>query len=124
MSKKGWRYLFVFTTVGALLGIIMLSALYLQYIGLDNVKTVYALHTSDRSVVEMNEEGKFLTRLTGTAAQELLVSYMQQEGWTYTGQEGSGYFFAKDEEKAIITATIWRRGYTMYSVHPKQLTFT
>lgn len=122
MSRKGWRNLFIFIMVGALVGIIMLSALYVRYIGWDNVETVYALHMSDKLVVEMNEEGKFLTKSTGAAAQEWVVNYMQHEGWTYTGQEGSGYFFTKDEEQAIITAKIWRSGYTMYTVHPKHLT--
>ncbi len=29
---------------------------------------------------------------------------MEEKGWTYLTQEGSGYFFEKGKEKAIITS--------------------
>lgn len=119
MKKKLWLRLTIWLLVGAFSCLVMLSALYVLYIGVDNVKTVYALQTGDKEIVAMDEEGIYLTRMEGSV--DRLIELMEREGWSYKGQEGSGYFFENGEEQAIVSVTIWRRGFVEYSVHPKQL---
>jgi hypothetical protein len=121
MSKTGWRKLALFMLVSVVTGIVLLVLLYMRYIGFDNLKTVYALHTSGKSIVAMNEQGRYLTKRQH--ATERLLDIMQQAGWTYTKQEGSGYFFTKDDEQASVTTQIWRRDYIVYSNLPMQLSF-
>ncbi|GBG05697.1 hypothetical protein PAT3040_00181 [Paenibacillus agaridevorans] len=63
----------------------------------------------------MNGDGEFVSKAKGH--RELLKEKMHEEGWIYAGQEGSGYFFEKDGETTIVTATqIWNRHYIMYRV--------
>lgn len=65
MKKKFWLRLTMWLLVGAFSCLVMLSALYVLYIGVDNVKTVYALQTGDKDIVAMDEDGNYLTRMEG-----------------------------------------------------------
>jgi len=80
---------------------------------------MYALNTTDKTIVWMNEtangNGLYLTKVKQPI--EVIKERMQKEGWTYVRQEGSGYFFEKGNQEVVVTTKIWpNRNYVRISV--------
>ncbi|OXM13383.1 hypothetical protein [Paenibacillus herberti] len=104
------------TFVGlAFIFLIIPAGLYINNIGWNNLKLIYELNKNERSILQMETEGEYLTKATNQA--EILKEKMKSLGWTFVGQEGSGYFFEKKGQESIITAKqIWNRHYVVYKV--------
>ncbi|MEI0736212.1 hypothetical protein VQ056_05350 [Paenibacillus sp. JTLBN-2024] len=104
------------------IGIVFLAAItagsYVQNIGVKNIKLMYALHATDKTIVLMdqglNGTVNYLTRAKDPA--ELVKQKMNKEGWSYTEQEGAGYFFEKDRQRCIVTVRQWNHSYFILSV--------
>ncbi len=45
---------------------------------------------------------------------EEILGLMKENGWTFTEQGGSGYFFVKDEFKRVVTARQYTRKYVIW----------
>ncbi|WP_342547605.1 type II toxin-antitoxin system HicA family toxin [Paenibacillus sp. FSL P2-0089] len=117
--KKKWKIiLFSFIGASVLLGV--LGALYVNSIGYNNVKHMYRLESAGKSVIridsEMPSRERYLTKEKGNP-KELLKSRMEREGWVYSQQEGSGYFFKKDGREEIVTTQQWNHFYIIYSLN-------
>ncbi|MGF7048849.1 hypothetical protein J2T13_003357 [Paenibacillus sp. DS2015] len=41
---------------------------------------------------------------------------MEKEGWTYIQQDGSGYFFERDDHQGIVTMRKWNHLYVVYDL--------
>jgi hypothetical protein len=41
----------------------------------------------------------------------MIKERMQREDWHYVMQEGSGYFFEKDDQDVVVTTKIWPNRY-------------
>jgi len=104
--------------LGLVILLLLFAGLFVNYVGYKNVKLIWLLNTSDRSIVRMEAEGEYLTKVKNGNGQELLKERMKREGWTFDFQEGSGYFFKKDNQEAIVTTKqIWNRHYIVYRVN-------
>jgi hypothetical protein len=89
---------------------ILVIALYIDKIGISNLKLMYTLSTTDKIIASMEEtDGHYLTKLK--RPDEVIKERMNIEGWKYVQHEGSSYFFEKENQKAIVTTTIWHRNY-------------
>ena len=58
--------------------------------------------------------GHYLTKVTPPA--EIIKERMKNEGWTYIEQEGAGYFFEKENRRAVVTTKIWNRSFVRITV--------
>jgi hypothetical protein len=111
--RKRWK-IAVFGIIGLLVFGVILSALYIKSVGIDNIKLMYTLNTTDQAIVVMDGKGNYLTKKNHSV--DLLKERMKTEGWTYITQEGAGYFFEKAKEETIVTAKIWNSKYVIYHV--------
>lgn len=79
---------------------------------------MYTLSTTNKAILSMNEDDKgngyYLTKEKHPF--EVIKERMGNEGWVFIQQEGSGYFFEKGNQKAVVTTTIWHRNYVKISV--------
>ncbi len=53
---------------------------------------------------------------------EKLKSKLEENGWRFMKQDGSGYFFKKGSEKIVITSSMWSNEFVLFKapvlVHP------
>lgn len=47
---------------------------------------------------------------------KLLKQFGKEQGWQFTGQDGSGYFFKKADETLIITVEMWSKKFKLIKV--------
>jgi len=114
MNNK-WKI--IIPSIAAICLVVMVIAgLYINAIGWNNVKLMIELNKHPQAIVAMEAEGEYLAK--NKHHRELLKEKMKNEGWTFIQQEGSGYFFEKNGEQAIITARqIWNRHHIVLSVN-------
>ncbi|MNJ70554.1 hypothetical protein D3C77_670250 [compost metagenome] len=79
---------------------------------------MYMLRTTDKYIVKMegNSDGNGLYLTKVTPPTEIIKERMENEGWTYIEQEGSGHFFEKDNQRVVITTKIWNRNFVEITV--------
>lgn len=98
---------------------VMFVLLYINNIGIDNIKLMYKLHTTDQQIVRMSDsdgpDNQYLA-LRDSNDIELLIERMNKHKWTYIEQEGNGYFFEKNNQTIVVNVTIWNRNYILYKV--------
>ena len=114
MNNK-WKI--IIPSIAAICLVVMVIAgLYINAIGWNNVKLMIELNKHPHAIITMEAEGEYLAK--SKHHRELLKEKMKNEGWTFIQQEGSGYFFEKNGEQAIITARqIWNRHHMVLSVN-------
>lgn len=117
--KKKWRIV-IFGFIGFLVLIVLVAAAYLNNVGYSNVKQMYRLESTGKSVILIDSSNpnqeSYLTKVKDDP-QELLKSRMEREGWQYSQQEGSGYFFEKDGRQEIVTMQQWNHFYVIYALN-------
>ncbi|SFA75285.1 hypothetical protein SAMN05216312_101288 [Cohnella sp. OV330] len=117
MRRKRWKWP-LFSMLGLVILLLLFAGLIINYVGYKNVKLIWLLNTSDQSIVRMEAEGEYLTKVKNGNGQELLKERMKSEGWTFEFQEGSGYYFKKANQEALVTTRqIWNRHYIVYDVN-------
>lgn len=116
MPRNRWKWP-VFSILGLVILLLLFAGLFINYVGYKNVKLIWLLNTSDQSIVRMEAEGEYLTKVENGNGSELLKERMENEGWTFVRQDGSGYFFKKANQEAVVTTRqIWNRHYIVYDV--------
>jgi len=114
------RRIVIFGFIGFLVLIVIIAAAYLNNVGYNNVKQMYRLESTDKSVIRIDSsipgQERYLTKVKNDP-QELLKSRMEREGWVYSQQEGSGYFFKKDGREEIVTMKRWNHFYVIYDLN-------
>ena len=115
--KMRWK-IALFSIIGVIgIGTIMV-ALAVKNIGVANLKLMYTLNTTDQSIISMEEtsdgNGHYLTKVKTPA--EIIRERMEKEGWIYIQQEGSGYFFEKDNQRIVVTTKVWNSNYVKITV--------
>lgn len=117
--KMKWKII-LFSFIGASVLFVVIGALYVNNVGYNNVKHMYRLESTGKSVIRIDSDmpgrERYLTKEKGDS-QELLKSRMEREGWEYSQQEGSGYFFKKDGREEIVTMQQWNHFYIIYSLN-------
>lgn len=117
--KKKWKII-LFSCIGTSVLLVVLGALYVNNVGYHNVKHMYRLESTGKSVIRIDSDmpgrERYLTKEKGNP-KELLKSRMEREGWEYIQQEGSGHFFKKDGGEEIVTTRQWHHFYILYSLN-------
>lgn len=118
MRIKKWKL--ALAGIGVIFAFVAaLALMYINNTGIDNIKLMYKLHKTDYEILRMPEfegrDNRYLA-LRDSNVKELILERMNMEQWQYTGQEGSGYFFEKNGQTAIITTKIWNRNYIICTV--------
>ncbi|QJC53601.1 hypothetical protein HGI30_20070 [Paenibacillus albicereus] len=109
-----WKVTVLIITGLLIIGFIA-AGLYINTIGLNNVKLMYELNNNKGAILKMESEGEYLTKANHKS--EKLKNKMNSEGWTFVNQEGAGYFFEKNGQEIIITTRqIWNRHFVVYKV--------
>lgn len=112
------RKLALLSIIGVILIVLVVIALYINSIGLSNLKLMYTLKTTDKSIVRMEEDsggsGYYLTKINPPT--EMIKERMKNGGWTYVEQNGAGYFFEKDNQRVVVTTKIWNRNFVKITV--------
>ena len=120
MNKK--RRIVIFGFIGFLVFIVIVAVAYLNNVGYGNVKQIYRLESTGKSIVRIEGaipgQERYLTKIKNDP-QELLKSRMEREGWVYSQQEGSGYFFEKEGRTEIVTMRIWNHFYVIYDLNDR-----
>ncbi len=115
MSK---RKIALLSMIGVVLIVAIVIALYIHSIGFNNLKLMQALRTTHKSIIQMEESpdgyGIYLAEVNLPA--EMIKERMEDEDWTYVEQNGSGYFFEKDNRKVVVTTKIWNRNFLKITV--------
>lgn len=100
---------------GLILIFLIIAGLFINHYGFNNIKRMYELNKTDRSILQMETAGEYVAKANNQ--NELLKAKMKDKGWTFVQQEGAGYFFEKNGQETIITARqIWNRYYVVYKV--------
>lgn len=105
----------LFSAIGIILMLTVIVGLFIHQLGYENLKRMYTLNTGQQSIIPMDVEGEYVGKSESNT--ELLKERMNREGWTFTHQEGAGYFFEKDgQEKVVTIKKLWNRHYVLYDV--------
>lgn len=87
---------------------------------LSKAKAHQILFTSNGNIVQLSEDEQHIwygfkgNQLDGAHA---LQEELAKKGWTFTNQEGSGYFFVDQmDNRKIATGQRWTRKYEIYKV--------
>ncbi len=74
---------------------------------------IVKLNTSEDSLVQISHNPDRYISKSSNGREEIL-GLMKENGWTFTEQGGSGYFFVKDEFKRVVTARQYTRKYVIW----------
>lgn len=81
---------------------------------------MYRLESTGKSVIRIDSaipgQERYLTKAKDHP-HVLLKSRMEREGWVYSQQEGSGYFFEKEGREEIVTLQKWNHFYVIYDLN-------
>lgn len=116
MKKPYWK-IGTIAVIACVLLLALVAGLYVNSVGLDNVKLMYRLHASESegTILRMSDDGDYLAM--ASHAREKLKVRMSSEGWSFVEQEGAGYFFERDGDRVIVTTTLmWGGDYIRYRV--------
>ncbi|MED4402585.1 hypothetical protein ABET41_09690 [Metabacillus fastidiosus] len=78
-----------------------------------------SLNDSSKEIVKIAEENGydwFITRNEQGKAYENLKRMVSEKGWQFKNQEGSGFFFEKDDKKLIATTEMWTGNYVIVQI--------
>ncbi len=82
-------------------------------------EVLHSIKESSEPIVKIaNEDGYdwFITRSNQGEYREIFKEMLGEHGWEFEYQEGSGYFFEKEDEKLIVTTQMWTGEYVMVQV--------
>ncbi|MGG3805255.1 hypothetical protein [Metabacillus fastidiosus] len=78
-----------------------------------------SLNDSSKEIVKIAEENGydwFITRNEQGKAYENLKRMVSEKEWQFKNQEGSGFFFEKDDKKLIATTEMWTGNYVIVQI--------
>ncbi|WP_434749068.1 hypothetical protein [Paenibacillus amylolyticus] len=114
------RRMMIWGLIGILVLIIITLLSILNNVGYSNVRQIIHLERSGHSIIQMETPSpgreRYLTK-DQNDPQERLKSRMDREGWKYQQQEGSGYFFVKEDRQEIVTIRQWNHFYILYDLN-------
>ncbi|MFC4559621.1 hypothetical protein ACFO3D_15620 [Virgibacillus kekensis] len=78
-----------------------------------------SLNDSAEDIVKITEENGYewyITLMEQGKSHENLKNTIRGNGWEFQKQEGSGYFFKKDDKTLIVTTEMWTGKYVMVKI--------
>ncbi|WLD92494.1 hypothetical protein [Alkalihalobacillus sp. AL-G] len=82
-------------------------------------EVINSLNDSSTDIVKIAEENGyewFITRMEQGKAYKNLKRMISDNGWEFKTQEGSGYFFEKDDNTLIATTQMWTGNYVIVKI--------
>ena len=120
MKKISIIILLITALVGAY---IFINKLYYPALPIDTIskkEVLDRLHQSDEKIVHLTtENGKewFIVDERNQANKaEIIINMLQNYGWSFIEQMGSGLFFEKQDEKLIVTTQKWTSNYSLVDI--------
>lgn len=81
-----------------------------------------ALKTTSTKVIKIGEENEdewFIARMEQGEAYEHIKTMVIENEWQFVTQEGSGFFFEKENERLIVTTQMWTKDYVLAKIPKK-----
>ena len=118
------KILFAILLIAALAGAyIFINKLYYPALPIDTIskkQVLDRLHHSDEKIVFLTtENGKewfIIDERNQENRAEIITDMLQNYGWAYIEQMGSGFFFEKQNEILIVTTQKWTGNYTLVDI--------
>lgn len=82
-------------------------------------EVVETLHESSEDIVKIAEEQNYdwyINQMEQGKAYENLKELINKRGWKFQEQDGSGYFFEKDDQTLIATTQMWTGDYVLVKI--------
>lgn len=112
------RKLFAYIITGIIVMLFMVVTVFINYVGTDNLDSVYLLSSSQEDIVfkelNTNGHGEYLTKHDLDVALKILIERMANEGWNYVIQEGATHYFEKDGIEKATTIKVWNKYFHIY----------
>jgi len=120
MKKISIIILLITALVGAY---IFINKLYYPALPIDTIskkEVLDRLHQSDEKIVFLTtENGKewfIIDERNQVNRAEIMTDMLQNYGWAYIEQMGSGFFFEKQNEILIVTTQKWTGNYSLVDI--------
>lgn len=118
------KILFAILLIAALAGAyIFINKLYYPPLPIDTIskkEVLNRLHQSNEKIVFLTtENGKewfIIDERNQVNRAEIITDMLQNYGWAYIEQLGSGFFFEKQNEILIVTTQQWTRNYSLVDI--------
>ncbi|WP_404447777.1 type II toxin-antitoxin system HicA family toxin [Sutcliffiella horikoshii] len=117
------KRLTIISLIAIILGVLAFnSKFYYPTLPIESVSkkvVLQSINDSSEPIVQIaNEDGYdwFITRSNQGEYREALKAMIREHGWEFETQDGSGYFFEKEDEKLIVTTQMWTGEYVMVQV--------
>lgn len=117
------KRLIIISLVAIILVIVVYNTrFYYATLPIDSVSKKEVLHSikeSSEPIVKIaNEDGYdwFITQSNYGEYRETLKAMIGDHGWEFETQDGSGYFFKKEDQKLIVTTEMWTGEYVIVQV--------
>ena len=80
-------------------------------------EVINKLEESHNNTVKITEENGYewyITQMDKGKGYDDLKKMFEEKGWKFSKQEGSGYFFEKENEEIIVTTEMWTQNYIIF----------
>ncbi|KMJ57197.1 hypothetical protein AB685_17465 [Bacillus sp. LL01] len=113
----------IISLIAVILGIVAYnSRFYYASLPIESVskkEVLQSINNSSEPIVKIaNEDGYewFITRDEHGQDDENIKLLMKEHGWEFQTQDGSGYFFEKEDADLIVTTQMWTGKYVIVQV--------
>lgn len=117
------KSLIIFGLLVVILGIVAFDSKFyyptLPIESLSKKEVLASLNDSEENIVKIAEENGyewFITRMEQGKAYENIKKLINTNAWEFQTQEGSGYFFKKDDKTIIVSTQMWTRKYVIIQI--------
>lgn len=117
------KSLIIFGLLVVILGIVAFDSKFyyptLPIESLSKKEVLATLNDSEKNIVKIAEENGyewFITRMEQGKAYENIKKLINTNAWEFQTQEGSGYFFKKDDKTIIVSTQMWTRKYVIVQI--------
>ncbi len=114
------KRLTIITLIAIILGVVAYNnKFYYPTLPLESAskkEVLQSINESSEPIIKIaNEDGYdwFITRSNQGDYRETLKAMIGEHRWEFETQDGSGYFFKKEDEKLIVTTQMWTGEYVI-----------
>ncbi|WP_284035708.1 hypothetical protein [Neobacillus sp. 114] len=99
---------------------IYLKDVYYPSLPIDSVsksEVINKVHKSDGNIVKIAEEDSYqwyISEMKQGKAYENLKSFMEEKGWFFKEQLGSGFVFQNEQGEIIVSSEMWTRKFVIF----------
>ncbi|MBS4214844.1 hypothetical protein [Neobacillus rhizophilus] len=100
--------------------LIYLKDVYYPSLPIDSVsksEVINKVHKSDGNIVKIAEEDSYqwyISEMKQGKAYENLKSFMEEKGWFFKEQLGSGFVFQNEQGEIMVSSEMWTRKFVIF----------